>query len=29
VQHLQAGEAALINIRRLHGFRNAGDMPLR
>jgi uncharacterized cupin superfamily protein len=29
VQRLQAGEAALINTRRLHGFRNAGATPLR
>ena len=29
VHRLQAGQAALLNTRRLHGFRNAGDTPLR
>lgn len=29
VQHLRAGEGALINTRRLHGFRNVGAGPLR
>ena len=29
VRRLTAGQAALLNTRRLHGFRNAGATPLR
>ncbi len=29
VRRLTAGQGALLNTRRLHGFRNAGDTPLR
>ena len=29
VRRLHAGQGAVINTRRLHGFRNAGDTPLR
>ena len=29
VRRLTAGQAALLNTRRLHGFRNAGSTPLR
>lgn len=28
-RRLHAGQGAVINTRRLHGFRNAGDTPLR
>jgi mannose-6-phosphate isomerase-like protein (cupin superfamily) len=29
VRRLHAGQGAVINTRRLHGFRNVGDTPLR
>jgi mannose-6-phosphate isomerase-like protein (cupin superfamily) len=29
VRRLHAGQGAVINTRRLHGFRNVGDVPLR
>ena len=29
VRRLRAGQGAVINTRRLHGFRNAGEAPLR
>ena len=29
VRRLHAGQAAVINTRRRHGFRNVGDTPLR
>jgi mannose-6-phosphate isomerase-like protein (cupin superfamily) len=29
VRRLHAGPGAVINTRRLHGFRNVGDVPLR
>jgi mannose-6-phosphate isomerase-like protein (cupin superfamily) len=29
VRRLHAGQGAVINTRRLHGFRNVGDAPLR
>lgn len=29
VRRLHAGQGAVINTSRLHGFRNAGDVPLR
>src|SRR5205823_12122137 len=29
VRRLRAGQGALLNTRRLHGFRNVGDTPLR
>jgi mannose-6-phosphate isomerase-like protein (cupin superfamily) len=29
VRRLRAGQGAVLNTRRLHGFRNAGETPLR